>query len=48
MKSGSDAVADEAAAKIDRINAFLRQPSATHETMEKTEKRMQEIVDEGS
>jgi type III secretion protein N (ATPase) len=44
---GSDAVADEAVAKIDRINAFLRQPSATHETMEKTEKRMQEIVDEG-
>lgn len=47
-EKGSDAVADEAAAKIGRINDFLRQPSATHETMQKTEEHMREIVDEGS
>lgn len=47
-EKGSDPLADEAAAKIDRINSFLRQPSATRETMEKTQARMREIVDEGS
>ncbi|MDX8477470.1 FliI/YscN family ATPase [Mesorhizobium sp. VK24D] len=45
---GSDAVADEAVAKIDAINAFLRQPSAMHESIEKTRQLMREIVDEGA
>ncbi|RVB80617.1 MULTISPECIES: FliI/YscN family ATPase [unclassified Mesorhizobium] len=45
-EKGSDPVADEAVAKIDRINAFLRQSSATHEPMEKTQQWMREIVDE--
>ncbi|AZO22758.1 MULTISPECIES: FliI/YscN family ATPase [unclassified Mesorhizobium] len=44
---GNDAVADEAVAKIDIINAFLRQASATHETIDKTRQRMREIVNEG-
>ncbi|RWM11460.1 FliI/YscN family ATPase [Mesorhizobium sp.] len=44
---GNDAVADEAVAKIDAINAFLRQASATHETIDKTRQRMREIVNEG-
>ncbi|TIQ26244.1 FliI/YscN family ATPase, partial [Mesorhizobium sp.] len=47
-EKGSDAVADEAVAKIDAINAFLRQPSATHETIEQTRERMRGIVNEGS
>jgi type III secretion protein N (ATPase) len=47
-EKGSDPVADEAAAKIDRINAFLRQSSGTHETVQRTEAHLQEIVDEGS
>ncbi|RWA66687.1 FliI/YscN family ATPase [Mesorhizobium sp.] len=47
-QKGSDAVADEAVAKIDAINAFLRQPSATHEGIEKTRQRMREIVNEGA
>ncbi|GLR39539.1 ATP synthase [Mesorhizobium amorphae] len=47
-EKGSDAVADEAVAKIDAINAFLRQPSATHESIEKTRQRMREIVHEGA
>ncbi|TIN30178.1 MAG: FliI/YscN family ATPase [Mesorhizobium sp.] len=46
-EKGSDAVADEAVAKIDAINAFLRQPSATHESIEKTRQHMREIVNEG-
>ncbi|MER8375501.1 FliI/YscN family ATPase [Mesorhizobium sp. M1406] len=45
-EKGSDAVADEAVAKIDAINAFLRQASATHESIEKTRQLMREIVDE--
>ncbi|TIM43557.1 FliI/YscN family ATPase [Mesorhizobium sp.] len=47
-EKGSDAVADEAVAKIDTINAFLRQPSATHETIEQTRQRMRGIVNERS
>ncbi|KUM28949.1 type III secretion apparatus H+-transporting two-sector ATPase [Mesorhizobium loti] len=47
-EKGSDAVADEAVEKIDTINAFLRQASATHESIEKTRQRMREIVNEGS
>ncbi|TIX04038.1 MAG: EscN/YscN/HrcN family type III secretion system ATPase, partial [Mesorhizobium sp.] len=47
-EKGSDAVADEAVAKIDTINAFLRQPSATHETIERTRERMRGIVNERS
>ncbi|RWQ60112.1 FliI/YscN family ATPase [Mesorhizobium sp.] len=47
-EKGSDAVADDAVAKIDTINAFLRQPSATHETIEQTRERMRGIVNERS
>ncbi|TRC93085.1 FliI/YscN family ATPase [Mesorhizobium sp. WSM4303] len=47
-EKGSDALADEAVAKIDAINAFLRQGSATHESIEKTRQRMREIVNERS
>ncbi|PBC20786.1 MULTISPECIES: FliI/YscN family ATPase [unclassified Mesorhizobium] len=47
-EKGSDAVADEAVAKIDAINAFLRQPSATYETIDGTRQRMREIVNEGA
>ncbi|TIX85869.1 MAG: FliI/YscN family ATPase, partial [Mesorhizobium sp.] len=47
-EKGSDAVADEAVAKIDTINTFLRQPSATHETIERTRERMRGIVNEKS
>ncbi|MGX9147811.1 FliI/YscN family ATPase [Mesorhizobium sp. 128a] len=47
-EKGSDAVADEAVAKIDAINAFLRQASATHESIEKTRQLMREIVNERS
>ncbi|MGX5850384.1 FliI/YscN family ATPase [Mesorhizobium sp. PL10] len=47
-EKGSDAMADEAVAKIDGINAFLRQASATHESIEKTRQLMREIVNERS
>ncbi|TGP20089.1 MULTISPECIES: FliI/YscN family ATPase [unclassified Mesorhizobium] len=47
-EKGSDAVADEAMAKIDAITAFPRQPSATHESIERTRQLMREIVDEGA
>ncbi|RAZ90911.1 EscN/YscN/HrcN family type III secretion system ATPase [Mesorhizobium hawassense] len=47
-EKGSDAAADEAVAKIDAINAFLRQPSATRETIDRTRQRMREIVNEGA
>ncbi|MDG4884020.1 FliI/YscN family ATPase [Mesorhizobium sp. WSM4884] len=47
-EKGSDAVADEAMAKIDAITAFLRQGSAAHESIEKTRQLMREIVDEGT
>ncbi|MFC2252861.1 FliI/YscN family ATPase [Labrys portucalensis] len=43
-QKGSDAVADEAVAKIDRINAFLRQPSDQQEAMEHTAERLRDIV----
>jgi len=43
-QKGSDAVADEAVAKIDRINAFLRQPSDQQEAMEHTTGRLRDIV----
>src|SRR5262249_3977329 len=44
---GSDAVADEAIRKIDRINGFLRQvgaKSGAKSTIEETRRRMREIV----
>ncbi|MER8521451.1 FliI/YscN family ATPase [Mesorhizobium sp. M0644] len=47
-EKGSDPVADEAVAKIDVINAFLRQASATHESLERTRQLMREIVGERS
>jgi type III secretion protein N (ATPase) len=47
-EKGSDPLADDAVANIDRINAFLRQSSATHDSMEETFERMREIVRAGS
>lgn len=47
-EKGSDPLADEAVAKIDQINAFLRQSSATHDSMQETNERMREIVRAGS
>ncbi|MER8402086.1 FliI/YscN family ATPase [Mesorhizobium sp. M0306] len=47
-EKGSDPVADESVAKIDAINAFLRQASATHESFERTRQLMREIVGERS
>jgi type III secretion protein N (ATPase) len=41
---GSDAMADEAINRIDRINGFLRQASASRSTIEETRRQMQEIV----
>lgn len=41
---GSDAIADEAISKIDRINGFLRQASANGSTIEETRRQMREIV----
>jgi type III secretion protein N (ATPase) len=41
---GTDAVADEATSKIDRINGFLRQASATRATIEETRQQMREIA----
>jgi type III secretion protein N (ATPase) len=41
---GSDAMADEAINRIDRINGFLRQPSAHRSTIEETRRQMREIV----
>jgi len=43
---GSDAIADEAVAKMEAINAFLRQPSATQENFETTRQRMRDIVND--
>jgi len=37
-------VADEAIAKIDRINAFLRQRPGAEHTIEATQRQMREIV----
>ncbi|WP_048647049.1 FliI/YscN family ATPase [Nitratireductor soli] len=45
-EKGHDAVADEAVARIDRINDFLRQETASHETISAAQKRMREILDE--
>jgi ATP synthase in type III secretion protein N len=41
---GTDAVVDEAISKIDRINGFLRQASATSATIAETQRQMREIV----
>jgi type III secretion protein N (ATPase) len=43
-KSGSDPVADEAVAKIDRINAFLRQTSEEHDPIDEVRRRMRDLV----
>lgn len=43
-KSGSDPVADEAVAKIDRINSFLRQTSEEHDPIDEVRRRMRELV----
>jgi ATP synthase in type III secretion protein N len=44
FQRGTDAVADEAISKIDRINDFLRQASATRATIAETQGQMREIV----
>jgi type III secretion protein N (ATPase) len=41
---GTDAVVDEAISKIDRINGFLRQASATSATIAETQRQMREII----
>jgi type III secretion protein N (ATPase) len=41
---GSDALADEAVAKIDSINALLRQPSDQQETIQRTTQHLREIA----
>jgi type III secretion protein N (ATPase) len=41
---GTDAVADEAISKIDRINGFLRQAGAAKSAIEETRRQMREIV----
>ena len=41
---GTDAIADEAISKVDRINGFLRQASATRATIEETRQQMREIA----
>jgi type III secretion protein N (ATPase) len=43
-KPGSDPLADEAVAKIDRINSFLCQTSDEHDTIETVRRSMREIV----
>jgi type III secretion protein N (ATPase) len=43
-RQGSDAVADEAIAKIDRINAFLRQPASEQVALQETRQRMRELA----
>jgi type III secretion protein N (ATPase) len=43
-RQGSDGVADEAIAKIDRINAFLRQPTSERVALQETRQRMRELV----
>jgi ATP synthase in type III secretion protein N len=43
-QQGSDPIADEAIAKINRINAFLRQPSTECVSLTETRQRMKEIV----
>ncbi len=41
---GSDPLADEAIAKMDRINAFLRQPTNTSASMQDTRTLMRDII----
>jgi ATP synthase in type III secretion protein N len=41
---GTDAVADEAISKIDRINGFLRQGGGAKSSIEETRRQMREIV----
>jgi ATP synthase in type III secretion protein N len=43
-QKGSDPLADEAIAKIDAINGFLRQTAHEHEAMDETRRRMRDIV----
>jgi type III secretion protein N (ATPase) len=43
-QQGSDALADAAVSKIDRINAFLRQSGAGRSAIEETRRQMQELV----
>jgi type III secretion protein N (ATPase) len=43
-QKGSDPLADEAIAKIDAINGFLRQKMHQHEAIDETRRRMHEIV----
>ena len=43
-KSGADAKSDEALAKIDRINAFLRQPFDEQAPMDATVRQLREIA----
>jgi type III secretion protein N (ATPase) len=43
-KQGSDPLADEAIAKIEGINAFLRQQPTEYASMEETRRQMREIV----
>jgi type III secretion protein N (ATPase) len=43
-KAGSDPLADEAVAKIDRINAFLRQNIEESASFQNTQNRISEIV----
>jgi ATP synthase in type III secretion protein N len=43
-QKGSDPLADEAIAKIDAINGFLRQKMHQHEAIDETRRRMREIV----
>ena len=43
-QKGSDPLADEAIAKIDAINAFLRQKMHQHMSIDETRRRMHEIV----
>ncbi|QPC45282.1 FliI/YscN family ATPase [Kaustia mangrovi] len=44
-EKGSDPLADEAVAKIDRINAFLRQAAGESEAMESTRAMMRELAE---
>ena len=43
-QKGSDPLADEAIAKIDAINGFLRQKMHQHESIEETRRQMHDIV----
>lgn len=43
-RKGSDPVTDEAIAKIDKINAFLKQPHSEHDTISSTIAKMEALV----